>query len=115
MSSVISGTIETIDKILNEISILSEKLSNDQLEKMKELIFSSKRVFIGGAGRSFLIAKAFAVRLMQLGFVVHIAGEVTTPAIRKDDLFIVPSGSGETSGVVQNARIAKKKSQLSWQ
>jgi 6-phospho-3-hexuloisomerase len=49
-----------------------------------------------------------AMRLMHLGLVVHVAGEVTTPAIGPGDLLLVASGSGTTAGPVHAAEVAVK-------
>jgi 6-phospho-3-hexuloisomerase len=51
--------------------------------------------------------RAFAMRLMHIGFQVHVAGDVTTPAIRGGNLLIIGSGSGETSGLVSMAAKAR--------
>jgi 6-phospho-3-hexuloisomerase len=66
------------------------------------------RIFVGGAGRSGLVQRMVAMRLMHLGFEVHIAGDTTTPAIRSGDLLLLASGSGTTSGVVRAAETAAK-------
>ncbi len=66
------------------------------------------RIFVAGAGRSGLVLRMAAMRLMHLGFDVHIAGDTTTPAIRSGDLLLLASGSGTTSGVVRAAETASK-------
>ncbi|UKA62931.1 6-phospho-3-hexuloisomerase [Arthrobacter sp. FW306-04-A] len=66
------------------------------------------RIFVAGAGRSGLVLRMAAMRLMHLGFDVHIAGDTTTPAIRSGDLLLLASGSGTTSGVVRSAETASK-------
>ncbi len=63
------------------------------------------RVFVAGAGRSGLVLRMAAMRLMHLGMTVHVAGDTTTPAISSGDLLLVASGSGTTSGVVKSAII----------
>lgn len=75
---------------------------------MKELD-KAQQVFLAGAGRSGYVAKAFAMRLMHLGFDVHVVGEPTTPAIERRDLLIAVTGSGETLSTVLMAAAAKKK------
>ncbi|MGZ4901764.1 MAG: 6-phospho-3-hexuloisomerase [Halobacteriota archaeon] len=65
------------------------------------------RIFLHGAGRSGLVARAFAMRLMHLGFTVYVIGEVVTPAVRVGDLVIVVSGTGETGPVNEMVIIAK--------
>jgi 6-phospho-3-hexuloisomerase len=66
------------------------------------------RVFVAGAGRSGLVLRMAAMRLMHLGLTVHVAGDTTTPAIGAGDLLLVASGSGTTSGVVKSAETASK-------
>jgi len=45
------------------------------------------------------VGKAFAMRLMHLGFTVYAVGDVTTPAISAEDCLVAISGSGETKTV----------------
>ncbi|HDN82980.1 MAG TPA: 6-phospho-3-hexuloisomerase, partial [Candidatus Altiarchaeales archaeon] len=65
------------------------------------------RIFIMGAGRSGLVGRAFAMRLVQLGLSVYVIGESTTPGMTEKDLLIAISGSGQTNSVVNAAKIAK--------
>ena len=60
-----------------------------------------------GPGRSGLIGRAFAMRLMHLGFQVYVMGETITPSIGRGDLIIALSGSGTTKLVVTAAEIGK--------
>ena len=60
-----------------------------------------------GAGRSGLVGKAFAMRLMHLGFSVYVVGETTTPAVRPKDVVIAISGSGETRSIADLGKIVK--------
>ena len=69
----------------------------------------NKRIFLTGAGRSGLVASAFAMRLMHLDFTVYVIGEIVTPAVESDDLVIALSGSGETSPIVEMSTIIKEK------
>lgn len=46
------------------------------------------------------------MRLMHLGFTVFVAGETTTPAIKKGDLLLAGSGSGTTGSIVNAAQKA---------
>lgn len=54
------------------------------------------------------MGKAFAMRLMHLGFRVHVVGDVTTPAITQEDCLIAISGSGETKTVTLAAETASE-------
>ena len=85
------------------------KIDKRQIEKMVEWIIQAKdkRVLIIGVGRSGLVGRSFAMRLMHLGFNIYVMGETITPAIGKEDLIIAISGSGSTKLVVTASEIAK--------
>ena len=94
--------------ITDHIENVSDRLKEEEVNKLVKTILNSDRVFVAGAGRSGLIAKAFAMRLMHLNVRVHVIGETITPGLKKDDLFIGVSGSGETARVVTAAENAKE-------
>ena len=96
------------DRILTEISSILNQADEEKVLKLVEAILSSERIFLTGLGRSGLVARSFAIRLMHLGFKVLIVGEVTTPAIKKGDLLVAISGSGETAIVKHIVSKAKE-------
>ncbi len=102
--------MEEVSKAMNIITEhakgVSEELNEREVNELVKTILNSDRVFVAGAGRSGLIAKAFAMRLMHLNFKVHVIGETITPRLREGDLFLGVSGSGETTRVVSAARAA---------
>ncbi|KXB00623.1 6-phospho 3-hexuloisomerase [candidate division MSBL1 archaeon SCGC-AAA261O19] len=99
---------EAMDLINNHVEDVAEKLSEEEVNNFVNTLLGSKRVFLIGAGRSGLIARAFAMRLMHLDLDVHVIGETITPGVEKDDLFIGVSGSGETTLVVSAAKAARE-------
>ena len=56
----------SIKAILDNIICAEEFLDEDAINEFEEIIMNSKNVFVTGAGRSGLAAKAFAMRLMKL-------------------------------------------------
>ena len=98
--------------ILEETSSTAAKIDEAQVARLtrylRETGHNSGRVFTAGAGRSGLVLRMAAMRLMHLGLTVHVAGDTTTPAISERDLLLVASGSGTTSGVVKSAETASK-------
>ena len=96
--------IEMIKKTVGDLEI-------KELEKFIQLLLltkaKGKKVVVIGAGRSGLIGRAFAMRLMHLGFDTYVFGETITPAVEKDDLIIAISGSGSTKLVLTSAELAK--------
>lgn len=94
--------------VLEELQRTLAAVDPAQVAVAAERILAAKRVFATGAGRSGLALRMAAMRLMHLGLTVHVAGEVTAPAIAAEDLLVVASGSGTTSGAVHAAEVARK-------
>lgn len=99
----------SIAAILENIQNAEEFLNEKAIDKFEDIIISSNNVFVTGAGRSGLAAKAFAMRLMHLGLSSYVVGETISPAINGDDCIIAISGSGETNTIVSAAKIAKNR------
>lgn len=93
--------------ITGHVEEVANSLEKEKVDPLVERILKAKNVFVFGAGRSGLVARAFAMRLMHLGINVHVIGEIVTPAIEKGDLVLFISGSGESTSVVNSAKIAK--------
>jgi 6-phospho 3-hexuloisomerase len=100
--------LKAMGEILSHVQKTREELEKDQVEAFLQCLIQAKRVFVLGAGRSGLVGRAFAMRLMHLGIDVYVVGETITPAIRSGDAVVAISGSGETDLVVGAASIAKK-------
>lgn len=101
-------TIRSMNLIADHIKKVATKLDTKSVTLLVNAIMGSKRIFLMGAGRSGLAAKAFAMRLMHMGFNVYVVGETTTPAVQPDDLVIAVSGSGETPSIASLGAITKK-------
>jgi len=95
--------IVSAQKVINE-------LDPEQVERFIQLILEArnKKIFIVGMGRSGFVGRAFALRLMNLGFNVYFVGETITPAATKGDLLIAISGSGTTRIVLTVSEVAKE-------
>ncbi len=100
--------ILTMNLIADHVKEVARELDIENVSKTINELLKAKRVFVMGAGRSGLVGKSFAMRLMHLGFTVFVVGESTTPAVRDDDVVIAVSGSGETPSIVSLGRIAKE-------
>jgi 6-phospho-3-hexuloisomerase len=72
-----------------------------------EEMLSAKRIYVAGAGRSGLIAKAFGLRMMRLGYESYVVGETITPSFQPGDTLVVFSGSGETQSMVSTCETAR--------
>jgi 6-phospho-3-hexuloisomerase len=91
----------------SKVRAIANGISDDDVEGLLREILGAKRVYVMGAGRSGLVAKAFAMRLMHLGLTSYVVGETVTPALSPGDLVVVFSGSGETKTVADIAESAK--------
>jgi 6-phospho-3-hexuloisomerase len=104
--------IDTMLEIAEQILKVARSIDKQQVSKMLEMLLETRekgsKVMVVGVGRSGLVGKAFAMRLMHLGFNVYVLGETITPAVSKGDLMIAISGSGTTQIVVSVAEAAKR-------
>jgi 6-phospho-3-hexuloisomerase len=100
--------VRNLSLVGDEIAGTVARIDAGQLAELAAGLGGAERVFVAGAGRSGLVLRMAAMRLMHLGLTVHIAGDTTTPAISAGDLLVVASGSGTTSGVVKSAETAAK-------
>lgn len=86
-------------------------IKDDDVEKgismLLENLEKGRKILILGAGRSGLAARAFAMRLMHLGFNVYVFGETITPGMGENDLVIAISGSGSTKLIVTASNAAR--------
>ena len=98
------------EEIIAGIKDSIENLNMKEVERLIELLLEAKdkKIFIVGMGRSGFVARAFALRLMNLGFNVYFLGETITPAAEKGDLLIAISGTGATKLVLTASTAAKE-------
>jgi len=90
INAIVPGQVET----------LLDTLLNAKMEGRKALVL--------GAGRSGLVGKVFAMRLMHVGISVYVMGETITPAIGEGDIVVIISGSGSGAMSTTVARMAKR-------
>lgn len=86
-----------LNHILSDIQSVLSRVEPEQYDNLVTRILEADRVFVAGAGRSLLMMKAFAMRLMHMGKTVYVVGETVTPAAGSGDLLILGTGSGETA------------------
>jgi 6-phospho-3-hexuloisomerase len=98
-----------VEEILSGAKRAIDEMDEGQVENLIRMIQETqdKKIFVVGMGRSGFVGRAFALRLMNLGFNVYFLGETITPAAGKDDLVIAISGTGMTKLVVSAASAAK--------
>jgi 6-phospho-3-hexuloisomerase len=67
------------------------------------------QVFVYGAGRSGIIGRAFAMRLVQAGLRAYVIGESVTPIVAPGDAVFILSGQGESYSSIQTANIVRRE------
>jgi 6-phospho-3-hexuloisomerase len=98
----------TLDEICGNIEKYREAdVDTEHVKRFVRMIVSARRIFVYGAGRSGLIGKCFAQRLMHLGLQTYALGETITPSMSKKDVLVSISGSGGTTSTLAIARGAK--------
>ena len=95
--------------LLTGIGSVIQSIEDSEIEIMINILLNhiDHKILLIGSGRSGFVGRAFALRLMHLGFNVYVSGETITPALNVDDLVVALSGSGTTTTVVAQAKVAK--------
>jgi 6-phospho-3-hexuloisomerase len=93
--------------ILDRLTTILSETDASNSAKLLKLVDEAGRIFVGGAGRSGLVSRFFAMRLTHSGYKVSMIGEIVTPSIQAGDLFVVISGSGGTETLLPLLKKAK--------
>jgi 6-phospho-3-hexuloisomerase len=99
---------EAVQQILVEARSVLERIEPEPVDRLVEAVLSARRVYVAGEGRSGLVARTFAMRLVHLGMTAYACGETVTPAIESGDLCIACSGSGETPITCHRASVSRQ-------
>ncbi|MDE7244890.1 MAG: sugar isomerase [Oscillospiraceae bacterium] len=100
---------DTCAGVLDELKRTLDSIDPASVERLAEAILEADQVFFVGVGRVLLSLQCVCKRLAHLGIKAHYVGEITEPAITKNDLLIVGSGSGASLfplGIAKKARAA---------
>src|SRR5690606_2731649 len=100
----IQSSNNKLNAIITELTIAQEQIPQEEIIQLVNRIKVSRRIFVAGAGRSGLMMKAFAMRLMHLGLDVYVVGDTITRSIDQGDLLLIGSGSGETKTLIPMAQ-----------
>ncbi|MCD4703638.1 MAG: 6-phospho-3-hexuloisomerase [Methanosarcinaceae archaeon] len=99
--------VSSIELMASHLENVAKILNKEDINSMISDIMNANSIFVMGAGRSGLVGKTFAMRLMHLGFTSYVVGESTTPAVEENDVVIAISGSGETRSVADLGKITR--------
>jgi 6-phospho-3-hexuloisomerase len=85
------------------------RIDPKSIAKAVELLLRAPQIFVYGAGRSGIVGRAFAMRLVQAGLRAYVIGESVTPIVRQNDTVFILSAQGETSSSTLTANIARRE------
>jgi 6-phospho-3-hexuloisomerase len=74
-----------------------------------DILLRAPATFVYGAGRSGIIGRAFAMRLVQAGLTAYVIGESVTPIVRRGDAVFILSYQGESYSSMQTANIVRRE------
>jgi 6-phospho-3-hexuloisomerase len=100
----------TIETIAEHLMYVAGSIEPEVMDRFAAMLNGANRIFVMGAGRSGLVARAFAMRLMHMGYQVYVVGEIVTPAVTAGDVVVAISGSGNTRTISEFGEICKKLS-----
>ena len=93
---------------LAPLSRILAAVDPQEVEAFEKQILAARRVFVTGLGRTGLVGRGFAMRLMPLGRRVYHVGDVITPAIRRGDLLVICSRTGRSPVLLYYIDIARR-------
>ncbi|MFQ5838211.1 MAG: 6-phospho-3-hexuloisomerase [Thermoplasmata archaeon] len=99
---------EATQYLVSQVTEILQEEKEERVQEAVSLIASASKIFVYGVGRSGLVGKAFAMRMVQLGLRVFFIGETITPIVEPEDLVIIVSQTGETMSAIQTANIARR-------
>ena len=91
------------------VSEAIDRLDPGKIDRAVAILDASPATFVYGAGRSGIIGRAFAMRLVQTGLTAYVIGESVTPIVRKGDAVFILSGAGESQSSTQTANIVRRE------
>ncbi len=101
------AVLEIIEFIRRSLDVVSDEELDAMIDLLVDAYKREARILVMGAGRSGLVGRAFAMRLLHLGYHVAVLGDTIIPRIRRDDIIIAISGSGRTHLIVTAAEAGK--------
>jgi 6-phospho-3-hexuloisomerase len=102
------GVADRLSQVVDELVAIVHALDGPSLEALVQAVVGAKRVFFSGQGRSGLMLRAFAIRLLHVGISVHVAGEPSAPSIAQGDLLLAASASAKTATTLTHIETAQR-------
>jgi 6-phospho-3-hexuloisomerase len=96
------------DEALADLKRVISRVKPREMSAFAREILHAERIFVIGLGRTGLMARGFAMRLMHLGRRVYHVGDVITPRIGRGDLLVIGTRTGRSKVLLHYIGIARK-------
>jgi len=93
------------ERVTRSLEAIDAKL----IRTVVDTLLKAPAIFVYGAGRSGIIGRAFAMRLVQTGLTAYVIGESVTPIVRRGDAVFILSNRGESYSSMQTANIVRRE------
>jgi len=93
----------------DRVTTALERVEPALVDRAVEMLATAPQIFVYGAGRSGIVGRAFAMRLVQTGLRAYVIGESVTPIVRRGDAVFILSGQGESYSSIQTANIVRRE------
>lgn len=104
-----SAFAESQTYIARRVTDVVSQIPPEVIDRTVKILLQAPEIFVYGAGRSGIIGRAFAMRLVQVGLAAFVIGESTTPIVRAGDAVFILSGRGESQSSIQTANIVRRE------
>lgn len=95
--------------VADRVTTALEAVRVADVERTVEVLAQAPQIFVYGAGRSGIIGRAFAMRLVQTGLRAFVIGESVTPIVKRGDAVFIFSSQGESYSSIQTANIVRRE------
>ncbi len=104
-----STFVEAERYIGERVTAALERIDPESIARAVQILLKASSIFVYGAGRSGIIGRAFAMRLVQAGLRAYVIGESVTPIVGHQDAVFILSGQGESFSSIQTANIVRRE------
>jgi 6-phospho-3-hexuloisomerase len=80
---------------LRELSLVFARMPDDCADELIDAIMTARKIVLFGCGREGLQMRGLAMRLFHLGRDATVWGDMSMPAVGRNDLLIVSAGPGD--------------------
>ena len=99
----------SLDYLETHVAGSLREIPETEIARAVGILLAAPAIFVYGAGRSGIIGRAFAMRLVQTGLTAYVIGESVTPIVRSGDAVVIISDRGESQSSIQTANIVRRE------